>query len=102
MISKVEIMDMRIENPEEGQENKTMVEPHKESKNILLRMKETVNDHNNINLSEIFEEKEFIEARIGDFDIDYVLDEETQVNVMTESTWQILGRPVMVPSLGGI
>ena len=32
---------------------------------------------------EILKEKEKIEVRIGDFDIDYVLDEETQVNVMT-------------------
>jgi hypothetical protein len=40
-------------------------------------MKETLNDHRNINLSEIFKEKEWIETRIGDFDIDYVLDEET-------------------------
>jgi hypothetical protein len=46
-------------------------------------MKETLNHHININLSEIFKEKEFIEVRIGDFDIDCVLDEETQVNVMT-------------------
>jgi hypothetical protein len=49
-------------------------------------MKETPNDHKNINLSEIFKEKECIETRIGDFDIDYVLDEEKQVNIMTERT----------------
>jgi hypothetical protein len=24
------------------------------------------------------------------------------VNVMTKSTWEILGRPAMVPSLGGL
>ena len=48
-------------------------------------MKETLNDHRDINLSKIFKEKECIEARIGDFDIDYVLDEEMQVNIMTES-----------------
>jgi hypothetical protein len=65
-------------------------------------MKETLNDHQNINLSEIFKEKECIETRIGDFDIDYVLDEETQVNIMTKRTWEILGKPVMIPSLGGI
>jgi hypothetical protein len=28
------------------------------------------------------------------------LDEETQVNIMTEKTWEILGKHVMVPSLG--
>jgi hypothetical protein len=102
MIAKVERMNMRSENPEEDQETKTMEEPQKESKNVLLRMKETLNDHINVNLSEIFKEKECIEARIGDFDIDCVLDEETQVNIMTERTWEILGKPAMIPSLGGI
>ena len=29
-----------------------------------------------------------IEARIGDFDIDCVLDEETQVNIMPKRTWE--------------
>jgi hypothetical protein len=65
-------------------------------------MKETLNDHRNINLLEIFKEKEFIETRIGDFDIGCVMDEETQVNIMTERTWEILGKPDMIPSLGGI
>jgi hypothetical protein len=75
MIAKVERMNMRQENPEEDQETKTMEEPQKESENVLLQMKETLNDHININLSEIFKEKECIETRIGDFDIDFVLDE---------------------------
>jgi hypothetical protein len=65
-------------------------------------MKDTLNDHININLSDIFKEKECIETRVGDFDIDCVLDEETQVNIMTERTWEILGKPAMIPSLGGI
>jgi hypothetical protein len=39
---------------------------------------------------------------MGDFDIGYVLDEETQVNIMTEITWEAIGRPAMIPSLGGI
>jgi hypothetical protein len=30
------------------------------------------------------------------------LDEETHVNIMPESTWEILGKPTMVPSLGRI
>jgi hypothetical protein len=30
------------------------------------------------------------------------LDEETRVNIMTERTWEIMGKPIMVPSLGGI
>src|ERR1700678_4474089 len=31
---------------------------------------------------------------IGDFDIDCVLDEETQVNIMTERTWELLRKLV--------
>jgi hypothetical protein len=65
-------------------------------------MKETLNDHKDTNLSEMLKEKECIETRIGDFDIECVLDEETQVNIMIEGTWEILGKLVMVPSLGGI
>jgi hypothetical protein len=102
MIAKVERMNMRQENPEKGQETETMVEPQKESETVLLQMKETLNDHIDINLSEILKEKECIETRIRDFDIDCVLDEETQVNIMTERTWEILGKPAMIPSLGGI
>jgi hypothetical protein len=30
------------------------------------------------------------------------MDEETQVNIMTERTWGILGKIAMIPSLGGI
>jgi hypothetical protein len=69
---------------------------------MLLQMKETLNDHKDINLPEILKEKQCIETRIGDFDIDCVLDEETHVNIMPESTWEILGKPAMVPSLGRI
>jgi hypothetical protein len=65
-------------------------------------MKETLNDHQHIILLEIFKEKECIKERIGDFNIDCVMDEETQVNIMTERTWEILGEPAMIPSLGGI
>jgi hypothetical protein len=65
-------------------------------------MKETLNDHRDINLSNILKENERMETRIGDFDIDCVLDEETQVNIMTERTWEILGNPAMVPLLRGI
>jgi hypothetical protein len=102
MISKVEKMNMRQENPKEGQETKNMLKNQKESDSILLQMKETLNDHKDTNLSNILKEKECIEERLGDFDIDCVLDAETQVNIMTESTWEILGKPAMVPSLGGI
>jgi hypothetical protein len=49
-------------------------------------MKDTLNDHRHVNLSKIFKEKECIEAIIGDFDIDCVLDEETQMDIMPERT----------------
>jgi hypothetical protein len=61
-----------------------------------------LSDHRHVSLSEICKEKSCIQARIGDFDIDCVLDEETQVNIMTERTWEVLGNPAMIPSLGGI
>jgi hypothetical protein len=72
MIAKVEKMNMRQENHEEGQETKNMLEHQKESETILLQMKETLNDHRDISLPEILKEKECIETRIGDFDIDCV------------------------------
>jgi hypothetical protein len=53
-------------------------------------MNETLNDHRDTNLLEILKDKECIETRIGDCDIDCVLDEETQVNIMIERTWEIL------------
>jgi hypothetical protein len=65
-------------------------------------LKETLNDHRDISLPEILKEKQCIETRIGDFDIYCVLDEETDVNLMPESTWEILGKPIMIPLLGKI
>jgi len=65
-------------------------------------MKETVNGHRDISLPQVLKQKKCIETRIGDFDIDCVLDDETQVNLMPESTWEILGKPAMIPSLGKI
>jgi hypothetical protein len=47
-------------------------------------------------------EKNFLEARIGNFNVDCVLDEETRVNIMIERTWELLGKLAMIPSLGGI
>jgi hypothetical protein len=73
MISKVEKMNMRQENYEEDQETKDMLENHKESETMLLQMKETLNDHRDISLPEILKEKQHIETRIGDFDIDSCL-----------------------------
>jgi hypothetical protein len=70
MIAKVEKMNLRQENYEEGQETKDMLENHKESETMLLQLKETLNNHRDISLLEILKEKQCIEARIGDFDID--------------------------------
>jgi hypothetical protein len=64
-------------------------------------MKDTLNDHRHVMLSEIFKEKEQVKARTWDFDIDCILDEETQVNIMLEKTWEDIGKPTMIPSLGG-
>jgi hypothetical protein len=61
-----------------------------------------MNDHKDVNLPEIMKVKQHIDARIGDFDIDYILDDETLVNIMPESTWEILGKPTVMPSLGRI
>jgi hypothetical protein len=65
-------------------------------------MKETLNDHRHVRLSEILKEKECIEARVGDFEIDCVLDKETQMNIMPERTREAIRRLAMIPSLGGI
>jgi hypothetical protein len=69
---------------------------------MLLKMKETLDEHKDASLLEIFKEKDEIEVRIGYFDIGCALDEGTQMNIMTKSTWETLGRPAMVPSLGRI
>jgi hypothetical protein len=68
----------------------------------LLQINETLNDHRHVKLSDIFKEKECLEARIGDFDIECVMDEEKWVNIITERTWELLGKISMIPSLGGI
>jgi hypothetical protein len=99
MIDKLEGINMKQENPKADPE---MVEPQKESEKALMQIRETLNDHRHVSLSKMFKEKECLEARMRDFDIDYVLDEETQVNIMTERTWELLGKPAMTPSLGGI
>jgi len=61
-----------------------------------------MNDHKDVSLPEILKVKQRISTRIKDLDIDCVLDEETQVNIMTKDTWEILGNPIVVPSLGRI
>jgi hypothetical protein len=104
MIAKVEKMNMRQENYKEGQETKDMLEnqKEKESEKDQTMLKEVMDDHRDISLPEILKEKQCIVTRIEDFDIDCVLDEETHVNIMPESTWEILGKPAMIPSLGRI
>jgi hypothetical protein len=69
---------------------------------MLVQLKEVMNDHKDVILSEILKEKQCIVTRIEDFDIDCVLHEETHVNIIPESTWEILGKPAMIPSLGRI
>jgi hypothetical protein len=91
MIAKVEWMNIRQENYEEIQETKGMLESHKEKElekfqTTVLQLKETMDVHKDVNLAEILKVKQCISERIEDFDIDYVLDEETQVNIMTEET----------------
>jgi hypothetical protein len=86
---------------------RSMLENHKEKESekaqtMLVQLKEVMDDHKDVSLSEILKEKQCIVTRIEDFDIDCVLDEETHVNIMPESTWEILGKPAMIPSLGRI
>ena len=79
MIAKLERMNLNEENPKANPE---IVEPQQETKKVFLHMKDILNDHWHVRLPEIFKEKECIESRIKDFDIDSVLDEETPVNIM--------------------
>jgi hypothetical protein len=84
-----------------------MLENHKEKESEkvqtkLVQLKETLDVHKDVGLPEILKVKQHINTRIGDFDIDCVLDEETQVNIMIEGTWEILEKPTVVPSLGRI
>jgi hypothetical protein len=65
-------------------------------------MKDTLNDHQHVRLSEIFKEKEQIKARVRDFDINCTLDEEAQVKIMLARTWEAIAKSAMIPSLGGI
>jgi hypothetical protein len=102
IIARLEKLNMEQANSEGDQKTKIMEEPHKQSEIMLLKIKETLDDHKDASLSEIFKEKEKIEVRIRDFEIDCVLDEGTPMKIMTEITWETLGRPSLVPSLGTI
>jgi hypothetical protein len=102
MIDRLEKMNIEQAKPKGNEETQIIEEPQKESDIMLLKMKDTLNDHRDIILLEILKKKEQVEVRIGDFNIDFTLDEETPINIMTESTWETLGRPALVPSLGGV
>jgi hypothetical protein len=97
IIAKVEKMSM-------NQQNKSILENQKEKgleevQTTLVQLKKEMNDHKYVSLPEIMKGKQCIDTRIGEFDIDCVLDEETQVNIMTKITWEILGKPTIVSSL---
>jgi hypothetical protein len=82
MIAKFERMNMRQENYEVSQEAKGKLESHKEKESeeahtTLLQLKEMMDVHKYVSLPEILKVKQCINARIEDFNIDYVLDEET-------------------------
>jgi hypothetical protein len=64
MIARLEKLNMEQENSEGDQETKIIEEPQKESENMLLKIKETLDDHKDVSLLEIFKEKEKIEVRI--------------------------------------
>jgi hypothetical protein len=102
MIARLEKLNMEQARCEGDQEAKIMEEPQKESEIMLLKIKETLDDHKDVSLSQIFKEQEKIEVRIRDFDIDCSLDEGTPMNIMIERTWETLGRHALFPSLGTI
>jgi hypothetical protein len=54
MIARLEKLNMEQANSEGDQENKIMEEPQKESEIMLLKIKETLDDHKDVSLSEIF------------------------------------------------
>jgi hypothetical protein len=66
-----------------------MLESHKEKRSedvltMLLQLEETMDFHKDVSLPEILKAKQHISERIKEFDIDcIVLDEETQLNIMT-------------------
>jgi hypothetical protein len=101
MIVGLEKLNMEQDNPEGDQETKIIAETQKKIEKIFLQMKDTLNDHRHVRLSDIIKEKEKIEERIGAFDIKCTLNEEAQVKIMLERTWEAIGNPVVIPSLGG-
>ena len=58
MITKLEILTLNQENPKTDPETKTTTKSQKESKKVLLQMKDTLDDHQHVRLSEILKDKE--------------------------------------------
>jgi hypothetical protein len=58
MIARLKGMNL---NPKVDPE---IVEPQKESEKVLIQMKETLNEHRHVRLSEIFKEKKCIEGKL--------------------------------------
>ena len=54
-----------------------------EVQSALVQLKEMKDFHKYVNLPKILKVKHYISTIIEDFNIDHVLDEETQVNIMT-------------------
>jgi hypothetical protein len=54
MITKLEGMNLNQENLKVDPEK---AEPQQELKKVLIQMKETLNDHQHVRLSEVFKEK---------------------------------------------
>jgi hypothetical protein len=50
-------MNMNQENPKVDLETNIMTESQEESEKVLLQIRETLNDHRHVSLSEIFKEK---------------------------------------------
>jgi hypothetical protein len=48
-----------------------------------------MDDQRDISLPKILKEKQCIDTRIEDFDIDCVLDEETHVNIVTHQNYSL-------------
>ena len=57
MITNLEEMNMKQENPKADPETKAIEEPQKESEKVLLQMKVTLDDHWHVRLSNLFKEK---------------------------------------------
>ena len=104
LIAKLEEQDIKKGVVKENLEHKKVLGNHREKRmedfQALLDERKA---HTNVSLSKSLKEKQCISARIIDFDIDgVVLDEETNLNIMTEEAWEAMERPTLLPSLGRV